>query len=295
MKGRRSRDSRSLLGRRGAGRAHAPLGRALRVAVPLPGACTRGLSDRCGWLLVLASLLGCSNGEHVGSFAGVGGATAAEAVVGGAPGAFNTAPREMEPLRGLLDGCALTPAQPEGLLHVPGASSRTDIREDRQGAILRIRLWVDDAAHDCSPIPGADVEIWHPDAQGIYSGVRDANGRYDTTGQTFLRGTQKTDGNGYVEFLSIYPGWSEGRAPHVNFRVTLPNGESLTSEMYFPQDITEAIFRQQHYRPPNQDYVSNASDPLLNLIDPEARWVLRAGVFVYSDGFMSELVVGMTP
>jgi protocatechuate 3,4-dioxygenase beta subunit len=252
---------------------------------------------RSGRLLVvlLASLLGCGSSEQPGSFAAAGGATAAGPALGGAPGAVNTAPREMEPLRGLLDGCALTPGQPEGSFYLPGALSRADIREDRQGAILRIRLWVDDIAHDCAPIPAAEVEIWHPDAQGTYSGVRDPNGRYDTTGQTFLRGTQTTDADGYVEFVSIYPGWSEGRAPHVNFRVVLPRGESITSEMYFPQDITEAIFRQQHYRPPNHDYVSNANDPLLMRIEPEARPVLRAGVFVYADGFMSELVVGVNP
>jgi protocatechuate 3,4-dioxygenase beta subunit len=248
---------------------------------------------RLRWLLaVLASLLGCG-AEQSGSSAGAGGATAAGPVVGGA--AVNTAPREMEPLRGLLDGCALTPEQPEGAFYVPGALPRADIREDRQGAVLRIRLWVDDVARDCAPIPGADVEIWHPDAQGIYSGVRDPNGRYDTTGHTFLRGTQKTDADGYVEFVSIYPGWSEGRAPHVNFRVVLPSGGTVTSEMYFPQDITEAIFRQPHYRPPNQDYVSNANDPQLMLVEPEGRQVLRAGVFVYRDGFVSELVVGVRP
>jgi protocatechuate 3,4-dioxygenase beta subunit len=250
----------------------------------------------CGWLLVaLASLLGCSSGEEPGSFAGAGGASASGPVVGGAPAAVNTAPREMEPLRGLLDGCALTPGQPEGPFYVPGALSRADIREDRQGAILRIRLWVNDIAGDCAPIPGSAVEVWHPDAQGIYSGVRDPNGRFDTTGQTFLRGIQQTDAKGHVEFVSIYPGWSEGRAPHVNFRVVLPSGESVTSEMYFPQDITEAIFRQQHYRPPNQDYVSNANDPVLTLIEPEARRILRAGVFIYPDGFVSELVVGVNP
>jgi protocatechuate 3,4-dioxygenase beta subunit len=244
-------------------------------------------------LAVFAGLLGCSNGEQPGSSAGSGGAMAAGPFGGGA--AVNTAPREMEPLRGLLDGCALTPEQVDGAFYVPGAFSRADIREDRQGAILRIRLWVDDVAHDCAPVPGADVEVWHPDAQGIYSGVRDPNGRYDTSGQTYLRGIQKTDADGYVEFVSIYPGWSEGRAPHVNFRVILPGGGSVTSEMYFPQDITEAIFRQPHYRPPNQDYVSNANDPLLMSIDPEARRILRAGVFVYSDGFMSESVVGANP
>lgn len=277
-------DLRSRPTRRVAGPACTPLGR-------------RGSPEQRGWsLVVLASLLGCStSGEQPASLVGAAGAAQTQPTVGGAPAEVDTPPREMEPLRGLLDGCALTPAQAEGAFYLPGALPRADIREDRQGAILRIRLWVNDITRDCAPIEGAQIEIWHPDAQGVYSGVRDPSGRYDATGQTFLRGTQTTDLEGHVEFVSIYPGWSEGRAPHVNFKVVSPSGTSVTSEMYFPQEITEAIFRQQHYRPPNGDYVSNASDPLLTAIEPEVRQILRAGVFIYPDGFVSELVVGMNP
>ena len=46
-------------------------------------------------------------------------------------------------------------------------------------------------------IPGARVDIWHADAQGIYSGYEgqgDAR-NLDTTGQSFLRGTQVADVN----------------------------------------------------------------------------------------------------
>jgi hypothetical protein len=49
----------------------------------------------------------------------------------------------------------------------------------------------------------AKVDIWHANSQGVYSGVQDAG-----TGQNnFLRGYQMTDGNGTVQFTTIYPGW----------------------------------------------------------------------------------------
>jgi protocatechuate 3,4-dioxygenase beta subunit len=53
------------------------------------------------------------------------------------------------------------------------------------------------------------VDVWHCDALGVYSGVRDF--RFDTSGQKFLRGYQTTDERGEVRFLTIYPGWYVGR------------------------------------------------------------------------------------
>jgi protocatechuate 3,4-dioxygenase beta subunit len=98
-----------------------------------------------------------------------------------------------------------------------------------------------------------------------------------------------------VEFVTVYPGWIEGRAPHIDFRVRLSANRTIASQMYFPQDITEAIYRRPEYRAPGAGYVSNESDPVLQATAPDSRRVLRAGVFVYMDGFMSELVVGVDP
>ncbi len=51
---------------------------------------------------------------------------------------------------------------------------RADIVEDRKGAALALSLVVLDAA-TASPIEGAVVDIWHCDADGVYSGFQSAS------------------------------------------------------------------------------------------------------------------------
>jgi Dioxygenase len=57
------------------------------------------------------------------------------------------------------------------------------------------------ASSGCSALVGAQVDIWHADAAGIYSDESVEN----TTGQTFLRGYQITDSNGAVTFKTVVP------------------------------------------------------------------------------------------
>ena len=48
-------------------------------------------------------------------------------------------------------------------------------------------------------------------------GVKDRS--FDTIGQKFLRGYQLTDAKGGAKFVTIYPGWYQGRAVHVHFKI----------------------------------------------------------------------------
>ena len=67
-----------------------------------------------------------------------------------------------------------------------------------------VTLTVVDAANGCAPIAGAHVEIWHCDADGVYSEY--ANGMNPgSTSSTYLRGVQTTDASGKVTFTTIYP------------------------------------------------------------------------------------------
>ena len=77
--------------------------------------------------------------------------------------------------------CVLTPEQTEGPYYIDDALVRRDVREDREGAELDLELTVQ-AAEECDPIENATVEIWHADAEGVYSGF---GGGAD---ETFLRG-----------------------------------------------------------------------------------------------------------
>lgn len=103
---------------------------------------------------------------------------------------------------GAFDGaasCAVTPEQTEGPFYIDVDKVRSDIREDRPGALLRLGIRARGGA-DCKPLDNAVVDVWHCDALGGYSGVNGDAG-------TFLRGVQVTNGDGAVEFKTIYPGW----------------------------------------------------------------------------------------
>lgn len=61
------------------------------------------------------------------------------------------------------------------------------------------------------------LDIWHCDAAGVYSDATDPS--FNTKGQRFLRGYQVTDANGKAAFTTIYPGWYQGRAVHIHFKI----------------------------------------------------------------------------
>ena len=47
---------------------------------------------------------------------------------------------------------------------------RSDVRENRQGTPLILTIKVVNVANACAAVAGADVEIWHVDAAGDYTG-----------------------------------------------------------------------------------------------------------------------------
>jgi len=57
-----------------------------------------------------------------------------------------------------------------GPYYVANHLTRRDITDGRPGLPLALHVTVVDAT-GCKPIKGADVEIWHADAAGVYSGV----------------------------------------------------------------------------------------------------------------------------
>ncbi|WP_265518629.1 intradiol ring-cleavage dioxygenase [Nitratireductor luteus] len=136
--------------------------------------------------------------------------------------------------------CSIMPETTEGPFYFDPAQERSDITEGRPGVPMRLRLQVVDAA--CTPIPGARVDIWHCDAEGRYSGYPRQPGGLDTTGETFLRGTQLADENGIATFTTIYPGWYPGRTPHIHFKAFPDSGSVLTGQMFFPDALSRDIY-----------------------------------------------------
>ncbi len=170
-----------------------------------------------------------------------------------------------------LPACIVTPAQTEGPYFVDTMLNRQDIRNDptdgsvREGLPLALRIRVLRAGSGgCAPLAGAVVDIWHCDAQGVYSGVQD---RYaNTVGQSFLRGYQITDEDGLAQFTTIYPGWYPGRTPHIHFKVRATDaaGQELefTSQLYFDDAISDRVFAQAPYNRRSGRRTRNENDAL---------------------------------
>ncbi|HKY16245.1 MAG TPA: intradiol ring-cleavage dioxygenase [Microthrixaceae bacterium] len=149
--------------------------------------------------------------------------------------------------------CALSPEQTEGPYYFDVDSIRTDIREGRDGAPLRLGIRVRDAGR-CSPIADAVVDVWHCDAVGTYSGFEAASrggpgggGGGPTDDETFLRGAQVTNGEGIAELLTVYPGWYRGRTVHIHVKVHLDNATVLTSQLFFDDSVSDEVYAAEPY------------------------------------------------
>ena len=148
--------------------------------------------------------------------------------------------------------CVLAPEQTEGPYYIDGQKLRRDITEGRPGVPLLLRLRVVDAS-TCKPIKGAAVDIWHADALGVYSGSGSVN-------RTFMRGIQKTDATGLARFRSVWPGWYRGRTVHIHVKVHVGGNVVHTGQLYFPDPVTDAVFRRKPYSRRRRRTTRNAND-----------------------------------
>ena len=151
-----------------------------------------------------------------------------------------------------LVSCVLAPEQTEGPYYVEDAAIRRNVTDGRPGVPLALRLAVVNVAN-CRPIKGAAVEIWHCDAGGVYSGVQGNS-------EMFMRGVQRTDAKGLALFRAIYPGWYQGRTVHIHTMVHLGGNVVHTGQLYFPDAVTDVVYRRNPYsQRPNRN-PRNAGD-----------------------------------
>ena len=150
--------------------------------------------------------------------------------------------------------CVLTPEQTEGPYYIAGEKVRRTITDGRPGTPLTLHLQVVNAS-TCKPIKGAAVDIWHADAVGVYSGFGQGAGN-----RTFMRGIQRTDEKGVATFRTVYPGWYMGRTVHVHVKVHLGGRVVHTGQLYFPDTLTDAVYKKAPYSSrPGRD-TRNAND-----------------------------------
>jgi protocatechuate 3,4-dioxygenase beta subunit len=128
---------------------------------------------------------------------------------------------------------SLTPALTEGPYYKAGSPEQADLYQNGMaGTKLIVTGYVYDT--NCQPIANAWLDFWQADA----------NGNYDNSGYT-LRGHQYTDENGRFQLTTVVPGLYPGRTEHIHFKVQAPNGQILTSQLFFPgvaQNDSDGIY-----------------------------------------------------
>ncbi|HEX5635658.1 MAG TPA: intradiol ring-cleavage dioxygenase, partial [Gammaproteobacteria bacterium] len=156
------------------------------------------------------------------------------------------------------------PEMTEGPYFVDEMLNRSDIRSDPTdgtvsvGTPLELTFNVSQvSANGCVPLEGAQVDIWHCDAFGVYSDVQNA------VGKKFLRGYQATDANGLATFTTIYPGWYPGRAVHIHFKIRI-NGYDFTSQVFFDDAYTDQVYLQEPYSQRGERNPRNDNDNIYN-------------------------------
>ena len=168
--------------------------------------------------------------------------------------------------------CVLSPEVTEGPYWVENSLTRRNITEGRPGMPLVLDLITVDA-RTCEPIKGADVEIWHCDAGGTYSGVQGDTGHY-------LRGHQKADADGRARFVTVFPGWYRGRTPHIHIKVHVGGQVVHTGQLFFSEKVTAAVYRTSPYRSRGQADTSHAADNIFRQAGgskAQAKLVRRTG------------------
>jgi len=151
--------------------------------------------------------------------------------------------------------CILTPELTVGPYFVDEKLNRSDLTTDAtdtnvtNGVPLTLEMFIMEySSSGCSALSGAQVDVWHADAAGVYSDESVEN----TVGQTYLRGYQTTDSNGLVTFKTIFPGWYSGRTVHIHVMIRTFSSSGtetfeFTTQLFFDPALTLTIMGTSPY------------------------------------------------
>ncbi|MCD0468502.1 intradiol ring-cleavage dioxygenase [Flavobacterium sp. JAS] len=160
--------------------------------------------------------------------------------------------------------CTVSPAETKGPFPIktPSQLVLENIKSDRIGVALLINLTIENKNNNCSPLEGVFVDVWHCDKDGNYSEYGGTSMQQtDYTSVHFLRGRQTTNSKGEVSFISIFPGWYQGRAPHIHVEVMTTSGSSLlVTQIAFPENVSSEVYSSTSYAAHGQADTSNTRD-----------------------------------
>ena len=240
----------------------------------------------------IAAVVGCGDDEPSATPATSATAAPSRAATATAsPAVSATGTSTAEPV-----ACVLTLEETEGPYFVDEKLNRSDLTSDpsngsiKEGVPLALNMTVSTVSGaTCTPLAGVLVDMWHCDAEGAYSDISGGAGQANTAGQKFLRGYQTTDANGRAAFKTIYPGWYRGRTVHIHFKVRTAEGlESLTSQMFFDEAVTDAVIAEAPYNTRGAPDTTNSTD---NIFDSS----LIVSLTEDGSGYAGSFHVGVNP
>lgn len=196
--------------------------------------------------------------------------------------------------------CLLTKEVTEGPYWISNKLTRRDIKAGRTGTSLLLYLTVQNAK-TCKIIRNADVEIWHADAQGVYSGYSgntppSGGGGHASPNNSlrFLRGHQKTNAKGLAIFQTIYPGWYRGRTPHIHVKVSVGGNEVHTGQLFVPDTVSAAVYKSSRYKAWSSSEVHNTGDSIYKQAG-SAKAQLRLTKRSGSRGYLGRITMSVVP
>lgn len=175
--------------------------------------------------------------------------------------------------------CVLIPTETAGPFPLDLTANtsffRSDIRETKTGVQLNLKIKVL-GEDNCGVMKNLRVNIWHCDKDGLYSGYDVAN-NLGQAGLTYLRGYQMTDVNGEANFITVFPGWYNGRICHIHFQVYVSSSYSAISQLTFDVAAKNAIYAA------NSALYTKGADPMALSSDT-----------IFADGYSYQLAT-LTP
>lgn len=127
----------------------------------------------------------------------------------------------------------LTPRQTEGPYYTPNTPQRTSLLEpgwNGERLLLSGRV----VSPQCRSVAKALLDFWHCDERG----------HYDNSGFRY-RGHLYADADGRFRLETIFPAIYPGRARHIHVKVQAPGRRILTTQLYFPGDARDGLWRRE--------------------------------------------------
>lgn len=132
--------------------------------------------------------------------------------------------------------CGLTKTVTEGPYYVSGTNELTDGNlnyDSLAGTAITLTGHVYSGADGTNPVKNAKIEVWQADDSGSYHPNANGAANNYSADQLSLRGYVTTTDAGAYTINTIYPGFYEGRARHIHFKISADGFQSVTTQLIF--------------------------------------------------------------